>query len=93
MEISFLFLLVPLLLLPFVRMKWSLFLSYGIYGSLGVFSLINIWLHLTNWSHMSEGLAFVFGALAAVCIALMSLTRYLYVKSLKRSSSSLARPE
>ena len=90
MEVTLLVLLVPPLLLPFIRRKWSLFLSYGFYGSLAAFSVINIWLHLTNWSHMSEGLALLYSAVAAICLAMILLARHLYRKSAQTYPRNLA---
>jgi hypothetical protein len=81
MDVLLLLLLLPPLFLPFIRRKWSLFLTYAIYGGLVAFSVINIWLALTNWSHMSEGLAWIYAAVAAVCLAIISFARHLYRKA------------
>ncbi len=84
MDFSILLLLVPPLLLPFIRQKWSLTLTYVMYGGLAVFSCINMWLHLTNWSHLSEGMAWISGGVVAVCIAIIAVARYLYFTSASR---------
>jgi len=85
MDVLLLLLLLPLSFLPFIRRKWSLFLTYAIYGGLAVFFVINIWLQLTNWSHMSEGLAWISTAVAAVCLAIIFFARHLYRKANPRS--------
>lgn len=85
MDISLFLLLVPPLVLPFIRTKWSLFLTYAICGGLVAFSVINIWLQLTNWSHMSEGLAWISAAVAAVSLAIIFFARHLYRKANPRS--------
>ena len=90
MDVLSLLLLAPPAVLPFIRRKWSLLLSYGIYVSLAAFSIINIWLHLTNWSHMSEGLAWTFSAIAAVCLVMIFLSRHLYRKSAQAHQQNLA---
>jgi hypothetical protein len=85
MDVALLLLLVPLLVLPFMRRKWSLSLTYVIYGGLVVFFVINIWLQLTNRSHMSEGLAWISAALAAVCLAIIFAANHLYRKANPKS--------
>ena len=85
MDVLLLLLLLPPFFLPFIRRKWSLFLTYAIYGGLAAFSVINIWLQLTNWSHMSEGLAWISAAVATVCLAIISFARHLYRKTNPRS--------
>ncbi len=85
MDVLLLLLLLPPVFLPFIRRKWSLLLTYAVYGGLVAFSVINIWLQLTNWSHMSEGLAWISAAFAAVCLAIIFFARHLYRKANPRS--------
>jgi hypothetical protein len=84
-DVALVLLLVPPLVLPFIRRKWSLILTYVIYGGLVAFFVINIWLHLTNWSHMSEGLAWLSAAFAAVCLAIIFVANHLYRKANPKS--------
>jgi hypothetical protein len=85
MDVALLLLLVPPLVLPFIGRKWSLTLTYVIYGGLVAFFGINIWLQLTNWSHMSEGLAWMSAAFAAVCLAIIFVANHLYRKANPKS--------
>lgn len=84
MDITWALLLVPPFILPFIKRKWSLLLTYLVFGFISVFSLINIWVLLTNWSHMSEGLSWLFGMVITLCLAMILLARHWYAKSLRR---------
>jgi len=84
-DVALVLLLVPPLVLPFIRRKWSLTLTYVIYGGLVAFFVINIWFHLTNLSHMSEGLAWLSAAFAALCLAIIFVANHLYRKANPKS--------
>ncbi len=85
MDVALLLLLVPPLVLPFIRRKWSLNLTNLIFGGLVAFFAINTWLALTNWSHLSEGLAWISAAFAAVCLAIIFVANRLYRKANPKS--------
>jgi|1048.fasta_scaffold250527_1 hypothetical protein len=78
MQVALLLLLVPRLVLPFIRRKWSLSLTYVIYVGLEAFLVINIWLQVTNGLYISKGLAWISAAFAAVCLAIIFVANHLY---------------
>jgi hypothetical protein len=84
---TYILLLVPMVVLPFIGQRWSLIVTYFTYGPLTAYFILSMWLHYTSPSHMSDDFTVVSGLAAGNCVAFIALARVIRLRKAGRSFS------